>query len=250
MTAALELDLVRSVVRAEARRVGLTLVTPDSPSIARSALRLAIAAWSPLTLEEVEQRVSFFVPRIASDVRSLLERIHPAVGDVADVIDLDAPAVYLSSKAWDVDGVTLGGVWAHERGHDRRDRAVRATMGVIGSALWGGAYLVHPTIRGWEEGTCYTSDVVARVVLAGDDPEAVARGALVSLRGYDLDGPGEATAADAIRSAALSLKAGALPGVGTPIHETLQALARAGWKPGPWAEAIGADRATVEPGGA
>ena len=70
------------------------------------------------------------------------------------------------------------------------------------------------------------------------------------LRGYDLDGPGEATAADAIRSAALSLKAGALPGVGTPIHETLQALARAGWKPGPWAEAIGADRATVEPGGA
>ena len=236
----IDLDLARSVVRDEARRVGLTLVTPDSPSLARSAVRLAIAAWSPLTLEEVDQRVSFFVPRIASDVRSLLARIHPAAGAAADAIDLEAPAVYLSSKAWDVDGATLAGVWSHERGHDRRDRAVRATMGVVGSALWGGAYLVHPTIRGWEEGTCYTSDVASRVVLAGDDPEAVARGALVSLRGYDLDAQGEATAADTIRSAALSLKAGQLPGVGTPLHETLRALRSRGADLGRWNDVVDA----------
>lgn len=236
----IDLDLARSVVRDEARRVGLTLVTPDSPSLARSAVRLAIAAWSPLTLEEVDQRVSFYVSRLASDVRGLLARIHPAADAAAEVIDLEAPAVYLSSKAWDVDGATLLGVWSHERGHDRRDRAARATLGPIGSALWGGAYLVHTVVRGWEEGTCYTSDVTARVILAGDDPEAVARGALVSLRGYDLDAQGEATAADTIRSAALSLKAGQLPGVGTPLHETLRALRSRGADLGRWNDVVDA----------
>lgn len=247
MTAPLDLDLARSVVRAEARRVGLTLVTPDSPSVARSAVRLAIAALSPLTAEDVALRVSFYVPRLAHDVLELLSRLHPAAGAAAEALDLEAPAVYLSSRAWDVDGATLASVWSHERGHGNRDKAVRAAAGVIGSALWGGAYLVHPVVRGWEEGTCYTSDVTARVVIAGDDPEAVARGALVSLKGYDLDSQGEATAADAIRSSALSLKAGALPGVGTPTHETLKALVRAGWEPGPWAEAIGAERSTEVP---
>lgn len=243
-----DLDLVRSVVRAEARRVGLTLVTPDSPSLARSAVRLAIAAWSTtLDLEAVEQRVSFYVPRLAADVRNLLSRIHSVAGDVLDVVDLEAPAVYLSSRAWDVDGATLAGVWSHERGHNHRDKAVRAAMGIVGSALWGGAYLVHPGIRGWEEGTCYTSDVAARVVLAGDDPGAVAAGAFVSLKGYDLDAVGEATATAAIRSAAASLKAGALPGVGTPLHETLRALVAGGWDPGPWAEAIAAERVTGVP---
>lgn len=236
----LDLDLVRTVCRAEARRVGVTLITPDSPSLARAAVRLTIAALSPLTVEEVGQRVSFFVPRLAAEVIELLARLHPAIGAAAEVLDLEAPAIYLSSRAWDVDGVTLAGVVAHERGHDHRDKATRATMGVIGSALWGSAYLVHRVVRGWEEGTCYTSDVTARVVIAGEDPDEVALGAVGSLRGYDLDASGEAQAVASIRSAARSLKAGALPGVGTPIHETLRALRREGASFGRWDDVIDA----------
>jgi hypothetical protein len=236
----IDLDLVRTVVREESRRVELPAVAPDAPSLSRATARLAIAAWSPLDVEEVDQRVSFYVPRLVRDVRELLGRI-PAATLVAEGIDLDGGLVYLSSRAWDVDGATLAGVWAHERGHHLRDKAVRAAVGVVGSALWGGAYLVHPTIRGWEEGTCYTCDVAARVILAGDDPDAVARGALVSLRGYDLTAQGEAIATAAIRSAAASLKAGALPGVGTPLHETLRALRAKGADFERWNDVIDAE---------
>lgn len=228
----LSLDLSRRCVSEACEDAGVTLVTPESLSIIRLATYLAIVAVTPLTLSEARQRVSVYVPELVADIADLLPS--PA----SELLDLERSVIVVGERMWEDAELLAGGV-AHELAHHRRDLAVRRSAGVIGSILWGTAYLAHPMIRAWEEGTCYQCDIAAAVILRGIDPDEAGDEADRSLASiYDLDAPSKALGHDAVRSAVESLRAGELPGMGTTMHAMLRRLVFAGWDPGPWAGAI------------
>lgn len=230
------LDMARAVAADECEAAGVTLLTPESLSVLRTAAYLTVTATTPLTLAQAQQRVSLYVPRLAADVADLARLAVPALGGV---LALDRPCIVVGEGAWG-DGPLLVGVIAHELGHHRRDLATRGGLGVVGSALWGLAYLTHPAVRLWEEGTCYTCDVTAAVVLRGVDPLAAGDDAERSLRSiYRADPLSFAIGSDAIRSCVASLRARQLHGTDTSIHRVLRALVKRGWDAGAWASVIG-----------
>ena len=142
----------------------------------------------------------------------------------------------------------LVGVGAHEVGHHLQDERAREAAGVVGSVVHGAAYLFHELVRADSEVTCYTHDLTAQVVVGDADPDAYRIGLVDVLRSsYVLEPRAVDHAATALRSAVASLRARQLPGVGTPLHELLRALAAGGWDPGPWAAAIRGERVTSVP---
>ncbi len=227
------IDLARAVAASECAAAGVTLVTPDSPSLLRSAAYLSVAALTPLTVAEARERVSLYVPSLVSDVAALIA----GVTSLAPM--LDKPAVLVGERAWS-DGNILAGVIGHELGHRRRDVATRGACGVVCSALWGVTYLAHPAVRLWEEGTCMTSDVTAAVILRDLAPDAAADEAQRALRSiYNADPASLAIGGDAIESCAASLRAGVLHGKGTAIESVLRALVAKGWMPSTrWAKVL------------
>lgn len=247
------LDLSRAIALDGVTIPGAAIVTPDSPDVARALAYLTVAASSPLSIAEARSRVSIYLPELVDDVQDVLALVWSAAPR-----PLTAPALILSDGAWGgaqddgAPGATLAGVLAHELGHRRRDLATRAStqpLPVIGSALWATTYLVHAPVRGWDEGTCYTSDMQADVILRGasvGDAFARAKEALRSPI-YRLDAITERVGLDALRSCADSLERGVLHGEDTPMHAVLRALVARGWDAGPWAAAIGGERPTTEP---
>jgi Zn-dependent protease with chaperone function len=230
------LDMARAVAASECEAAGVTLITPESLSMLRLAAYLTVTATTPLTLEQARERVSLYVPRLAADLVDLARLASPALGNL---IAIDRACVVVGDGAWN-DGALLAGVIAHELGHHRRDVATRGGLGVVGSALWGLAYLAHPAVRLWEEGTCYTCDVTAAVILRGVDPLAAGDDAERSLRSiYRADPLSLAIGSDAIRACVASLRARQLHGVDTSIHRVLRALVKRGWDAGAWAAVIG-----------
>lgn len=230
------IDLQRVVCRKRGAVAGVPLLTPDAPQPIREAIALAAAAVSPRTLAEVRAGTSFYTPRLAGALWQLLPESVEAPLRAAGV-DLHATgAVYLASAAWDRSPC---GTVAHELSHGRRDRAVSAG-GVVVSALWGAGYLFHPTIRGWDEGTCRVNDLVALVVFDGLSVDDALKAAAAGVDAYDLSASGREVYLSALESAAASLRAGQLPGVDTEVHAMARALVAEGWDAGPWAEVIGA----------
>lgn len=230
------IDLQRAVCRRRAAAAGVPLLTPDAPQLVREAIALAAAAVSPRTLAEVRAGTSFYTPRLVGALWQLLpESVEAPLRAVG--VDLHATgAVYLSSAAWDRSPC---GTVAHELSHGRRDRVVSAG-GVIVSALWIAGYLFHPTVTGWEEGTCRVNDLVALVVFDGLSVDDALKAAAAGVDAYALSASGREAYLAALESAAASLRAGQLPGVDTEVHAMARALVAEGWDAGPWAEAIGA----------
>lgn len=231
------IDIQRRAAVERARARGVPLVTPDSPSALREAAALLVSATSDRTFADVRAGVSFYVPRLVGKALALLPRAITDVLAVAGFSVDDAGLVLLSERAWNErPAATL----AHELSHANRDAAVSAGS-VIASATWALGYLAHPTLRGWEEGTCRVNDLVGLVVLEGvpvDDALAAAKeGAAL----YGLSDAGREVYFAALDSAADSLRAGVLPGEGTEVHAMLRALRREGWDAGQWAAAIGGD---------
>lgn len=227
------LDMARAVAADECEAAGVTLVTPESLPALRLAAYLTVTATTSLTLAQARERVSLYVPQLAADLAHLAA---PALGGA---VALDRPCIVVGEGAWG-DGALLAGVIAHELGHHRRDLATRGGLGVVGSALWGLAYLTHPAVRLWEEGTCYSCDVTAAVILRGVDPLVAGDDAERSLRSiYRADPLSLAIGSDAIRSCVASLRARQLHGTGTSIHHVLRALVKRGWDAGAWASVIG-----------
>lgn len=242
------IDLQRRVALELARARGVPVVTPDSPSALREAVALLVAAVSPRTYAEVSAGASFYVPRLASKVAGLIPAavLPPLVSTLLDVAGIDLPAtgvVLLSRDAWDHHPVAVA---AHELSHARRDAVVSAG-GVIGSVLWGAGYLLHPDVKGWEEGTCRVSDLVGLVVIDGLSVDEAHRASASGVDAYALDEGARALYLAALDSAAASLRAGELPGEGTEVYHALRALVREGWDAGPWAAAITGERPTVTP---
>lgn len=240
------IDLVRSCVRALCARHHVALVTPESPSALRSAVHLTVAAVSPLTLPQVKQRASFYVPELVEEAYDLLTAAVPS--PVAGFLPaVDAPVVLLSLVAWE-SAVILCGTGPHEVGHHLQDLRARKAVGVVGSIVHGAAYVIHETVRGDSEVTVYTHDLAAAVIVGGVDPDAHAAGLLDVLRSsYRLGDHALAHTAQTLASASASLKARQLPGVGTPLHELLRDLVTGGWDPGEWREAITGSRDTAVP---
>ena len=175
------IDLQRVVCRKRAAVAGVPLLTPDAPQPIREAIALAAAAVSPRTLAEVRAGTSFYTPRLAGALWQLLpESVEAPLRAVG--VDLHATgAVYLASAAWDRSPC---GTVAHELSHGRRDRVVSAG-GVVVSALWGAGYLFHPTIRGWDEGTCRVNDLVALVVFDGLSVDDALKAAAAGVDAYE-----------------------------------------------------------------
>lgn len=230
------IDLQRAVCRKRAAVVGVPLLTPDAPQPVREALALAAAAVSPRTLAEVRAGASFYTPRLVGALWQLLpESVEAPLRAVG--VDLHATgAVYVAPAAWDRSPC---GTVAHEISHEHRDKTVSAG-GVIVSALWGAGYLFHPTIRGWEEGTCRVNDLVALVVFDGLPVDDALKAAAAGADAYALSESGREVYLASLESAAASLRAGQLPGVDTEVHAMARALVAEGWDAGPWAAAIGA----------
>lgn len=240
------LALARSIIPGIAAAEDVTIITPDSPDITRALAYLVVAKAGGLSVADARKRVSLYIPALASDIEDVIALVWSAAPR-----PITAPAMLLSEGAWagaeddDAPGATLAGVVGHEAGHRRRDVAVRdATqpLPVVGSALWALTYLVHAPVRGWDEGTCYTSDMTADVVLRGTTPgDAFARASSALRSGiYRLDTVTERVGIDALRSCADSLSRGALHGVGSPMHGVMRALRAKGWDAGEWNAVIDA----------
>lgn len=216
------IEFARDVCRAMMRRFNVDLITPESPSVMRDAVTLAIAAASPLTVAEVRQRVSVYVPRLVDDVRDLL----PA--PMAEY--LNGQSVMVSPVAWE-DSMSLLCVTAHELGHHLRDKAARDRQGIVGSVLWASAYLIHPTVRTAEECQCFEHNLTMRTVVANEDPDFVMNRTIEGLVNYSASAQGMVYARAALGSARRSLGKGQLPGVDTPAHLTLREMMSRGWTP-------------------
>lgn len=233
MTTVLNLSLSRAVATAMASKHGVNLITPDSDDVEVRAIRLAISAATPLTVLEVESRISAYIPELAEDVLAAL----PA--PMREALGPAFPAILMGGNVWG-DKDLLPGVVSHEIGHHLREKAARTKAGVIGSVLWNGAYLLHPMVRIAEESTCYSCDVTAAVILRGETPHDAAARALESLRTiYRSDDTSLKIARGVLASVAASLTRFQLPGVKTPLQGTLQALRAGGVDFGPWNDAIG-----------
>ncbi len=214
----LSLTTARSVARHACEVAGVTLVTPVSPSMLRGAIRAAIAATTPLTLDDVTERISVFVPRIVGEIASLLPE------PVLSAYPVDrSPVIYLSDRAWN-DPVDLVGIIAHELGHAAQD-VVACRTGILGGVAHGVAYLVCDVARADAEATCYVADLTAHVVLEGADALAYTTATLASLKSvYRLDDHALAHAKATLESASASLACGVLHGTGTPIEGILRDL--------------------------
>ena len=182
-----------------------------------------------------------FVAQLAVDVRALLTLAAP--GAVPASL-LARPAVVIGDGVWSPPGTddasgagaVLAGVVGHELSHALRDRATRDVCGVVCSVLWATAYLAHPAVQLWEEGTCKTSDVTADVILHGRKPDDAYERAMIGLRGplYSDDARARVIAQDAVRSAVMSLRAGQLPGADTAMHDVLRRCRKHGADLGAW----------------
>lgn len=212
------LDKVLDASRALCERAGCDLVMPGDPR--REAIVLALGAWHLLRggraawdLAYARENVSVTVPS-APQALALLGAL-PLVGEVFRAVAGAAtrPTVYLAPGALR-DGVTAAAVITHELGHVRRLAA--------GGALWCIAYGAFPEARAADEAACYGQDLSARVVLAGDAPDAAADACLRSLDHYDLDAPSKELAAAILDVHRRSLRARALPG--GPFVELLDEL--------------------------
>lgn len=215
----LTLDDARTAVRAACARAGVSLVTPDMASPVRAAVRLVISATTPLTLGQVAQRVSFYLPRLASEVVALLpSSILLAVPSLSL-----GPTVYLSERAW-ADPVTLVGVVAHELGHAAQD-AEASRYGTLGGVAHGLAYVSCDLLRSNAEATCYVADLSAAVMLGGVAPGAWIDATLEGLRStYHLDDHALDHARAVLLSAAGSLACHVLHGRDTPFEGILRDL--------------------------
>jgi hypothetical protein len=227
--------LQRRVVTERARSVNVPLVTPDSPSALREAAALIVSATSERTYAEVREGVSFYAPRVVGRTLSLLPSAVTGVLEVAGFNVSATGLVLLSERAWNERPAST---WAHERSHELRDAVVSAG-GVVSSVAWAVGYLAHPTIRGWEEGTCRVNDLVGLVVFEGWPVDDALTAAKVGAALYRLDDPGREVYLAALDSAADSLRAGQLPGVDTEVHHIARMLRREGWDAGPWAQSVG-----------
>ena len=231
----IQIEIQQEAAKQRAADLGVPLVTPDTPSPVREAICAVAALVSPLTLDQVRDRVSFYLPGIAGDIWNLV----PApLRDLLRQFNIDLSktgCVYLSPLAWSC--FPLATV-AHELSHRNRDSVVRASGGIIASVLWSAGYLIHPTIRGWEEGTCHVNDLVSSVIVNGRNPDMAANEALDGVAIYNLTPEGRAIYQAAIESAAASLKAGALPGDGTEVQEILKICKKLGAKLGAWSKVI------------
>lgn len=230
-----DLDLARNVVRRRADVAGVSLVTPDDEQAIRWLAYHAVAAASPLTYEEARQRVSIYVPEVVETVIIMAAKL--ASVD-AMLPKFGKPLMILSPNAWDDPGMLLG-VYAHEEGHHNDFRwSIRKMGGVIGSTVHAAGYLVHPTMRAWYE-RCYSADMTAAVILRGMAPAQVAQGVMQSISSYSLDESGKQLFAATVNSVQATLEGRQLPGIGSPIHNTLREYALAGGElPSEWQEAI------------
>lgn len=230
------IEIQKEAAVQRAADLSVPLVTPDVPSPVREAICVVAALASPLTLDQVRDRVSFYLPALAGDIWNL---IPSPIRDVLHQFNIDLSrtgCVYLSPLAWNC--YPLATV-AHELSHHNRDRIVRSSGGIVASVLWSAGYLIHPTIRGWEEGTCRVNDLVSSVIVQGREVDAAAHEARDGALLYGLPPEGHAVYQASIESAAASLKAGALPGEGTEVQEILRICKKLGAKLGAWSKVVG-----------
>ncbi len=232
------LDLARDVARAACESAGITLVTPDDHPVVRRVVQLSVAAASPLTYAEVQQRVSTYVPEVVEGILALgVDLIglgspvaSKAIGEALP--RFDRPLILVSPSAWD-DGATLLGVIGHEIGHHNDQRHAARSLGALGSVLHGAAYLGHPVLRVHFE-RCYSADMTAAVILRGVAPKDAAAGVMRSIEGYSPNAEARKLMEMTVGSVAASLEAGELPGERSPIHDVLRSYALAGGDLGPW----------------
>lgn len=229
------LDLQRRVCRQRCESAGVPLFTPESPQPVREALAVIASLISPRSYAEVRASTSFYVPRLAGQLWGLLPDIIETPLRALGVDIRDTGAIYVAPAAWDLRPCS---VVSHELSHANRDRAVSAG-GAIVSSMWALGYLAHPSVRGWEEGTCKVSNLTAMVILEGLDVDDALHACADGAKAYGLDKTGENLYVAMLQSAAASLRAGQLPGVNTEVHLMAQMLVREGWDPGPWRAVIG-----------
>lgn len=226
--------LQRQVCLQRCREAGVPLFTPQTPQPIREALALVASLVSPRTYAEVRQGTSFYVPKLAGQIWSLIPSV---VAEPLRAVNLDLKttgAIYLAPDAWDKHPCA---VTAHELTHAYRDKQVSAG-GAIVSSLWALGYVAHDHIRAWEEGTCRVCNLASLVVLEGVGVEDALAACVGGAQSYALGDNAKELYISALYSAAASLRAKQLPGVGNEVHLMAKALVEAGWNPGDWRAAL------------
>ena len=217
---ALTIQLAREVVQRACDAANVVLIPPGAPSLLRTTARVSAAAMTPLTLDQVEQRASIYVPEmLTSLVRHLPDNL-------LKVFPVDVRgAIVLADPVWN-DPVDLIDAVAHDLGHRAQEIAAGRTLGIVGVVAHGAAYLLCDLSEANAEATCRVADITARVTLEGADPAAYCEGAIVAMRElYGLDEHALGHAKRVLLSAAASLACGVLHGSGTPIEGMLRDLA-------------------------
>ena len=234
MSRALDADLARAVARDLATAAGVELVTPESLPIVRDLAYLSVAAVTPLTRDEARQRVSLYVPGWVPEAATVLAAAVP----VRVPLDTSRPLVIVGDLAW-ADPAALCGTIAHELSHHRRYLATRGACGLACALTWGAAYAAVPAVRVWEESSCYTCTMTARVILAGASVDDAQASALRSLESIYAATPEALTIGRrVIASCAESLRAGQLHGSDTTVHDVLRALSARNVDLGEWEKVL------------
>lgn len=231
----LPLDIARRAARQECDAASVFLVTPDSPHVIREAAALVATAVTPLTLDEVRERVSFYVPRVAADAWAALDSL--TAGTLPDWPSRGRGLVLLAKRVWD-DALLLAGTASHELAHAADDE--HATKHALGGVRHAAGYVLCDCVRGHAEGGPYTQNATAHYILGGADLDAWIEGACAVLRDtYQLSPHEVAVQRATLTSCAASLRALCFHGEGTPIARFLARCVKLGWEPpAEWRPAI------------
>lgn len=217
------LELAMRAVRREAEAAGVDLLLPGSGG--REAVLHGLAAVHALggdgwDLPYAREHVSTTLPGVGTPALALLALI-PVAGPILAGLGQTFERTTVSlSPASMRDGVTLLSTWRHESGH----------AGSIqrGGFLWCVGFGTVPEVRAGAEAPCYAADLAHRVLLAGDDVDAMEAAILASLDHYGLDEGGRRLARSLVRSAAETVRAGVDPG--GIVADSLASLAAVGWR--------------------
>lgn len=224
LSASIPVDVALRAVRAEAEAAGVDLLMPGSGG--REAVLHGLAAVHAIggdgwDLASARERVSTTLPGIGSPGLVALGLIPVAGPILAGVASAFKRTTVSLSPAALADGLTLLATWRHEAGH----------VGAIarGGLLWCVAYGIAPEVRAAAESPCYGSDIAHRVLLGGEDVDAVSAAVVASLESHGLDETAKRLSRGILRSITETVRAGVDPG--DVVADTLASLRAVGWAP-------------------